>query len=186
VEYIGKAPYALDEDYTITDNFKVKIPDNFSWNRVWGVLVESCRFTAEVAARYGRTVIMEPRVGEIVCSVDSMLRLIDDVNMDNFKANFDTGHFSAQRENIPLALKKLEVKFANIHIADNDPVNTSHLPVGTGKTDWYEFFRVLKSMNYNGYLGLDLSSSDAIIEDLKQAVEYISKVAKALEVDVEW
>ena len=41
---------------------------------------------------------MEPRVGEVICSVDSMIRLLDDVNSDYFKANFDTGHFSAQRE----------------------------------------------------------------------------------------
>lgn len=121
VEYIGGAPYQLDEDYSFGNTFKVRIPEDFSWEKLWSVLVESCKFTAEVAAQYDRTIIMEPRVGEIVCSADSMIRLINDVDMPNFKANFDTGHFCAQRENVPLALKKLEGKFANIHLSDNNP-----------------------------------------------------------------
>jgi len=186
VEYIGKAPYQLDEDYSFGDNFRLRIPNNFQWDRVWDVLVESCRFTAQYAAEHGKIIIMEPRVGEIVCSVDSMIRLINDVGMDNFKANFDTAHFSAQRENVPLALKKLEGKFANIHIADNNPVDTQHLPIGKGIIDWNEFFRLLKQMNYSGYMGLDLGSKDSIVEDLKSSVKYIEDVAKSLDLGVSY
>ena len=104
---------------------------------MWNVLVESGRFTAGVAAEYGKTIIMEPRVGEVICSIDSMIRLIDDVAMNSFRGNFDTGHFSAQRENIPLALANLRGKFVNIHLSDNDPVTTDHLLIGDGtSTGW--------------------------------------------------
>jgi sugar phosphate isomerase/epimerase len=129
---------------------------------------------------------MEPRIGESICSVDSMIRLIHDVDVDNFHANFDTGHFSAQRENVSLALMKLEGKFGNIHLSDNDPVNTNHLPIGQGSIDWREFFRVLKRLNYEGYLGLDLGMSDTIEEDYKKSIEYISKIGHELEIEFEW
>jgi sugar phosphate isomerase/epimerase len=66
--------------------------------------VESCQNCAAVAAQCGKTVIMEPRVDEVICSLDSLLRLMEHGQRENFKANFDTGHFSAQREAIPLAL----------------------------------------------------------------------------------
>ncbi|MDD4494491.1 MAG: sugar phosphate isomerase/epimerase [Eubacteriales bacterium] len=186
VEYIGKAPYQLDESYSFGDTFRMHIPDDFSWERLWSVLVESCRFTAEVAAQYNRTVIMEPRVAEVICSADSMIRLIKDVNMDNFKANFDTGHFSAQRENVPLALKKLEGQFANIHIADNNPIDTNHLPIGAGTIDWYEFFRILKLMNYTGYLGLDLGKSEHIEQDYKLSLERIKIITDKLGIELQW
>ena len=101
VDYIGCAPYQLGEEYNFGDSFRVRIPENFSWEKVWDVLVQSCRRTSEIASAYGKGIIMEPRVGEIICSVDSMIRLINDVNMDNFKANFDTAHFSAQRGKRP-------------------------------------------------------------------------------------
>jgi sugar phosphate isomerase/epimerase len=114
-----------------------------------------------------------------------MLRLIEHVERPNFKANFDTGHFSAQRENVVLALEKLRGKFANIHISDNDPVNTDHLPVGEGPTDWPEFFRVLKTMNYSGYLGLDLGQSRPLVEGYKTSVETIRSVAAALKLKID-
>src|SRR6185369_13771649 len=132
---------------------------------------DSCQFTAEIAAQHGRTIIMEPRVGEVICSVDSMLRLIHDVGMKNFRANFDTAHFSAQRENVPLALMKLEGKFANIHISDNDPKNAEHLAIGEGSIDWHEFFRTLKMLGYDGYLGLDLGAGKGLLKGYRTSVE---------------
>lgn len=103
----------------------------------------------------------------------------------NFQANFDTGHFSAQRENVALALTKLEGRFANIHISDNDPVNTNHLPIGDGSIDWLEFFRVLKLMRYEGYLGLDLGMSRTIVRDYRRSVERISSIAAKLKIPLE-
>ena len=186
VKYRGKAPYELGDDYSFGNTFQITIPKGFSWKRVWDALVESCQFTAEIAAQLGRTIIMEPRVGEVICSVDSMLRLIHDVGMKNFRANFDTAHFSAQRENVPLALMKLEGKFANIHIADNDPRDTAHLPIGNGTIDWREFFRLLKRMNYQGYLGLDLGGRESIEKDYRESLRYLKKVADELQIRLEW
>jgi sugar phosphate isomerase/epimerase len=177
VEYVGERPYALGEDYKFGDVFRVRIPDDFSWDRVWAVLVESCRETARVAGALGKTIIMEPRVGEVICSVDSMLRLIEAVAMDNFKANFDTGHFAAQRENVPLAVAKLQGKYANVHVADNDPKTTEHLPVGDGVIVWPEFFRLLKLHGYEGYLGLDLGNRPTLVDDLKRSAAVLAEVA---------
>jgi len=185
VEYIGKAPYKLDEEYSFGNTFKVRIPDGFSWEKLWSVLVESCAFTADVSKAYDKTVIMEPRIGEVICSVDSMIRLINDVNKDNFKANFDTGHICAQRENIPLALKKLEGNFANFHLSDNIPSDTNHLPIGDGSIDWDEFFRVLKIMNYDGYLGLDLNKSSALEQDYLKSYRFIENLCNKHGITVE-
>jgi sugar phosphate isomerase/epimerase len=177
VRYVGDKPYGLGEDYKFGDVFRVRIPAGFSWPRVWGVLVESCKETATVAAKLGKTIIMEPRVGEIICSVDSEIRLIHDVGMPNFKANFDTGHFAAQRENVPLALAKLEGLYANIHVSDNDPANTDHLPIGDGLIDWDEFFRVLKVQGYDGYLGLDLGNRPTLTDDLRRSADKLQEFA---------
>src|SRR4051794_39851755 len=177
VQYLGASPYALGEEYSFGDTYRMRIPDDFNWQEVWDTLVESCRITADIAQQHGKTIIMEPRVGEVICSVDSMIRLINDVAMPNFKANFDTGHFAAQRENVVLALTKLRGQFANIHVADNDPVNTDHLPIGDGVIDWPEFFRVLKVQGYRGYLGLDLGNRPTLIEDLKRSADRIQQLA---------
>lgn len=177
VKYVGHAPYQLGKKYRFGNTFQVQIPHGFSWEKVWTTLVESCTHAADICREFNRTVIMEPRVGEVICSVDSMIRLIHDVGRVNFKANFDTAHFSAQRENVPLALEKLKGHFANIHLSDNDPISPDHLPIGKGIIDWNEFFRILKLQGYQGYLGLDLARRESLVADLKQSVQKLKKIA---------
>jgi sugar phosphate isomerase/epimerase len=175
VEYLNGRPYALGKKYSIMDKIPIHIPDGFSWNAVWNALVESCRACADIAP--DMTILMEPRIGETVCSTDALLRLVMDVDRLNFKGNFDTGHFSAGRECVPLALKKLQGHFANIHISDNDPSNLRHITVGKGTIDWSEFFRLLKEMEYAGYLGIDLTLSKTLRQDLLESADFILKTA---------
>ncbi|MEK7408824.1 MAG: sugar phosphate isomerase/epimerase family protein [Acidobacteriota bacterium] len=187
VRYLKNKPYQLGAKggYRFADGSRIRVPRGFDWNRVWAALVKSCQACADVAAQYGKTVIMEPRVGEVICSVDSMLRLLEHVDRPHFKANFDTAHFCAQRENVVLALMKLRCRFANIHIADNRPVNTDHLPIGDGIIDWMEFFRALKNMGYDGYLGLDLGPAPSLVRDYRKSVERIQSIASRLKLNIE-
>jgi len=185
VTYLEARPYELGKNYRFADRTRLAIPKGFEWDRVWGALVESCGQCADAAARQGKTVIMEPRVGEVICSPDSLLRLIEHVGRPNFKANFDTGHFSAQRENPVLALAKLKGRFANIHISDNDPANTDHLPIGDGTIDWREFFRVLKQMKYDGYLGLDLGARRSLVAGYRRSLDYLRSLAAELRLRLE-
>ncbi|MFN7996521.1 MAG: sugar phosphate isomerase/epimerase family protein [Bryobacteraceae bacterium] len=185
VRYVDARPYELGKGYSFANTTRVAIPRGFDWEQVWSALVESCQACADIAAKHRMIVLMEPRVGETICSVDSMLRLIEHVGRPNFKANFDTGHFGAQRENVPLALEKLRGKFANIHIADNNPLNSEHLPIGDGVIDWREFFRVLKGMKYDGYLGLDLGARRTLVADYRKSVKRLRALASQLKVPME-
>jgi len=187
VRYLSANPYQLggNRQYAFANQTRVRIPAGFSWQPLWDALVSSSRECADIASQYRKTVIMEPRVGEVICSVDSLLRLIEHVARPNFQANFDTGHFSAQRENVVLALAKLAGKFANIHISDNDPVDTNHLPIGDGSIDWLGFFRTLKAMHYSGYLGLDLGMSKSIVRDYQKSRERIQAIAAQLKIPME-
>jgi len=187
VEYLDAKPYQLGAKggYAFSNGARMRIPEGFDWNRVWAALVRSCRACADIAATYGKTLIIEPRVGEVICSVDSLLRLIEQVDRPNFKANFDTGHFCAQRENVALALLKLRGRFANIHLSDNNPIDTRHLPIGEGVIDWPEFFRVLKLIGYDGYLGLDFGMTESLVDDYRASVERIQTIAAELQICVE-
>ena len=187
VRYLETRPYQLgaEDGYQFANQTRLRIPNRFDWNAVWAALVAGCQSCADIAAEYNKIVLMEPRVGEVICSVDSQLRLIEHVGRPNFKANFDTAHFSAQRENVPLALMKMRGHFGNIHIADNHPSNTDHLPIGDGAIDWQEFFRVLKLIGYDGYLGLDLGLNRKLRAGYRKSVERIQSIASAQQIHVE-
>lgn len=187
VDYLQTRPYQLTGDggYQFADVPALRLPPGFDWTEVWNALVESCRFCSDVAAEYRRTLIMEPRVGEVICSVDSLLRLIDHVGRPNFKANFDTAHFSAQRENVVLALAKLRGHFANVHISDNNPSNTDHLPIGEGSIDWKEFLCTLHQMGYTGYLGLDLGLTASLLDGYRVSLDRLQSFADELHLPLE-
>jgi sugar phosphate isomerase/epimerase len=187
VRYLTSMPYRLGAKggYRFPGATRIRIPHGFSWDAVWTALVESCRACADIAAANEKVVLMEPRVGETICTVDSLLRLLEHAGRPNLKANFDTGHFAAQRENPVLALEKLRGSFANIHISDNDPANADHLPVGDGTIDWLEFFRGLKSMGYTGYLGLDHGGGRSPATAYRRSLDCIREVAAKLRLDIE-
>ena len=84
-----------------------------------------------------------------------------------------------------LALEKLRGHFANIHIADNNPVSTEHLPLGEGTIDWEGFFRVLQRMKYEGYLGLDLGATRPLIPAYRKSVNRIRSIAAKLKLKIE-
>jgi sugar phosphate isomerase/epimerase len=186
VEYLQTPPYQLSGGtYKFENMTRLRIPNGFDWAQVWEALVISTRSCADLAAEYQRTVLMEPRIGEVVCSVDSLLRLIEHVDRPNLKANLDTGHFSAQRENVVLSVAKLQGHFANVHVSDNDPVNSKHVAIGDGLIDWKEFLLALHQVGYTGYLGLDLGASENLIAEYKRSAERLHELGRVLNIPME-
>ena len=186
VEYLQTPPYQLTGGtYRFENVTRLRLPNGFEWQPVWETLVSSVRFCADVAAQYDRIVLMEPRVGEVICSVDSLLRLIEQVDRPNLKANLDTGHFSAQRENTVLSIAKLRGHFANVHVADNNPTDAEHLAIGDGSIDWKEFLLTLHRDGYSGYLGLDLRASDNLVNEYKRSAVRLQELGKELDIPME-
>ena len=176
VTFSGPRPYAGSK-YAFDEDYRVRFDPAFDWEAQWDVLVESVGRCCDMVKEIGKKVIMEPRVGEIICSSDSLLRLIKDVGRDNFYANFDCAHFQAQKEILPITLMKLRGKFANIHIADNDGTSSAHLPLGRGNIDWEAFFEGLVLMRYDAYLGVDIGDTPNVVEDLKASARFILNMA---------
>lgn len=186
VNYLQAAPYQLSGDaYKFENVTRLRLPKGFEWEKVWEAVVSSARFCADVAAEYKRTVLMEPRIGEVICSVDSLLRLIEHVDRPNLKANLDTAHFSAQRENVVLSVAKLKGHFANVHVADNDPSNSEHIAIGDGTIDWKEFLLTLHRSGYTGYLGLDLRASENLVDEYKRSAARLHEMGKELDIPME-
>jgi len=178
-------PCLGDDGFEYLNRSQMRIPERFDWGPVWPVLVDSCQRCADVAAQYGKTVIIEPVVGQVICSVDTLLRLIQHVQRDNFKGNFDTAHFGAEHEDVGAALARLRGNVANVHVSDNDASRRDHLPIGEGSINWREFFSVLKDMTYNGYVGLDLGRHSSLPDGYRHSVDQLLKLASDLHIQIE-
>ncbi|HYE07018.1 MAG TPA: sugar phosphate isomerase/epimerase family protein [Planctomycetota bacterium] len=156
VEFIGPRPYV--GALRFGERYQVRMPDAFSWARQWDAIVESIRACADIAHEHGLTLILEPRVAEMVSGTDAMLRLMDWVERDNFRANFDCAHLNAQKEILPISARKLAGRIAGVHLADNDGTDNRHLFPGDGNIDFEGVLRELHRQGFAGSLGIDLGS----------------------------
>lgn len=151
----ARRPYKLGEEYNFNLDYRPTLPKGFDWKACWGAVVESCRKACETAEKYKLNVLMEPRVGEVICNSESMLMLLKDVNHVRLKANFDFAHFVAQKEILPLSWAKLEKHVGGIHVADNNSKDVEHRQIGQGTIDFVTILHLIGQSDYQGYMGLD-------------------------------
>jgi sugar phosphate isomerase/epimerase len=178
VEFVGPKPYV--GKLRFGEHYKVVMPDDFSWDAQWTALVESVRTCADIAARYDLTLIIEPRVAELICSTDSLLRLMDHVQRPNLKANFDCAHLNAQKEILPLSARKLAGRIAGVHLADNDGSDNRHLMPGDGNIDFKGLFKELVRQKFSGSLGIDLGSLPELGARFRDCAHWARSLAKEM------
>jgi len=154
VEFTTHTPYG--EALEFSRQFDVRIPEGFSWERTWAVLVEATRRCAAIARDAGLRLCLEPRVGELVSNTDALLRLFHQVEDPTFGAVLDTAHLHAQKEILPLSVEKLGRRIVYVHASDNDGRDNEHLAPGRGTVDWGGVFDGLRRHGFDGYVGIDI------------------------------
>lgn len=179
IEFIGPRPYS--SAIVFAERYRVRVPEGFSWRGFWRMLVDVMRSCSRIAAEHGLRFAIEPRVGETVSNSDAMLRLIDDVGMDNFGAVLDVGHLNAAKELIPLSIEKLGDRIFYVHASDNDGRDNYHWAPGRGVVDWDAVFEGLKRHGFGGYIAVDVGGRDILDrldQEVTEAKKFIEEKAK--------
>ena len=179
VKFVGTAPYSGAVVFGV--KYQVEIDPSFSWRKFWNMLVNVYREIARIADDHGLKFVLEPRIGETISNSDAMLRLLDEVNMDNFGAVLDTGHLHAAKELIPLSIEKLGEKIMYVHVSDNDGRDNWHLAPGEGTIDWDGVFKGLKKFGFNGPIAIDVGGKDILDqldEKVLKAKEFVEKAVE--------
>lgn len=156
LHFRGVAPYK--QAVTFNERFEVRIPKGFSWARQWDALVDGIGRCKRIANRGGLTLLVEPRVGEMVSNTEAMLRLLDAVGHGGFGVVFDTGHQHGQKELLPLSVMKLGKAIKYVHASDNDGRTNAHNAIGDGAIDWPGVFDALRRVGFDGWVGVDVGN----------------------------
>ncbi|MDD5502241.1 MAG: sugar phosphate isomerase/epimerase [Candidatus Thermoplasmatota archaeon] len=173
IEFIGEVPYK--EAIKYGRQIKVEIPKSFNWQKYWKFFSGNVKRLNEIAKDNSLKFCVEPRVGEVINNTDSLLRLFDEVNDDNFGAILDTAHLHAQKEIIPLSIEKLGKKIFYVHAADNDSRTNEHLAPGKGTIDWDATFKGLRKFGFNGYVAIDVGVAENLIEEYNISKKFLEK-----------
>ena len=89
------------------------------------------------------------------------------VNDDNFKICLDTGHVATFSElSVAKAVRDLGNEIRTFHIHDSVPDRDLHLLPCFGTTDWIDFSKALKEINYKGALSLETAPPKKLPDDI--------------------
>ncbi|MBD3197743.1 MAG: TIM barrel protein [Candidatus Lokiarchaeota archaeon] len=180
LKYISERPY--DDSIKFNVDIKIQVEQgkySFNWNSHWSNIVNSIKKCDEIAIDHGLKLCLEPRVHESIPNTDSILRLFDWVDSDNFGAVLDCGHLHAQKELIPLSVEKLSNKIFFVHASDNDGRKNDHLGVGRGNIDWEGTLKALKKHNFDGYIAIDIGNLPSpynLEDEIIHSMKYLRKL----------
>lgn len=123
----------------------------------WARLVDAVRQIGEHAAEKRIQIAVEllPFPFAFVNSLDSMLRLLDEVALPEVTAAIDISHLWLRRIE-PSEIARLGGRIGQVHIADCDGVRHGDLPAGTGTTPFVPYLTALRDAGYEGTASVEL------------------------------
>jgi sugar phosphate isomerase/epimerase len=116
-------------------------------------LLEHFRRAAEYAARVGSKVTLEPICRfevDIIRNAQEGLYWVREVNRPCFGLMLDTFHMNIEDASIESSLREAAPFLWHIHISDSN-----RLSPGQGHFDFPNMFRILKEINYQGFVSVE-------------------------------
>jgi sugar phosphate isomerase/epimerase len=94
------------------------------------------------------------------------------INLDNLYITYDTSHFYTCDGDVNILWDYFSKIIKNVHLVENfSKTSDTHPPLGTGKVNFHEIFKVMKNHKYQGPIIIELSSA----KDLPQSINFINK-----------
>ena len=112
-----------------------------------------------IAKSKGVTIALEPHVDQAVEKPDQLVELINKINMDSVKANFDISHFNVQGIDVNESIKKVLPISVACDVKDERGVvpNWSYVAPGEGEFDYTNYLKIMKKADYKGFITIEIS-----------------------------
>ncbi len=154
----------------------VKVPEGFKWEDLRKSVISQLQKSSDIATKYGLQFAIEMRAGDFISSVDGTIALFKDTERENIGMVYDVAHAHAISEYLDLGIYKLDKYLKLIHLSDNDGTRPFHYQPGKGDIDFKNIINTLKKIDYDGYLVVDISGINNIVEEAKKMKGMLEKM----------
>ncbi|MFD0681144.1 MULTISPECIES: sugar phosphate isomerase/epimerase family protein [unclassified Paenibacillus] len=145
---------------------------SLSWIR--GGLERIC----EHAERYSIRVTLEPQNKKNVNNLNTTketIQFIHDLQIPNLKLMLDVYHMNEEDRSVTQGFWDGKELLTYVHAADTD-----RQPPGQGSFDYLKVLRMLQSLNYSGYITMEISQKPDSFEAAKSAVQHLQALLHLL------
>lgn len=132
-----------------------------SRREAWQRFVENMQELAVYTEGTGVHLTIEavtPMESPVITTSNDLVDVIADIGHANVNTMLDVVPPLIAYEPFSAYFDKLGDKVAHVHLCDYDGVTEAHLRLGSGKLPLYEFIRILKEYNYQGYVSTEFYS----------------------------
>lgn len=181
----------LDLAYDFRADNVLVVVGEYIWNREvipprdqWRWVVTALRELGLRARDLGLKIVveLEPFPLSLVNDIDTMVALLDDVDLDTVQANIDVSHLALSRVK-PEELRRLKGRAGHVHISDCDGRVHGDLPPGRGVVEFAPYLREIKNLQIDGAISIELEFSpepDAIVEWVEEAYQATDRLLAPL------
>lgn len=129
------------------------------WNDVKEAMADELRAWVSVLEDGKTTLTFKPHAGDAVQSAERVLWLIRAVGCPRIRIVFDYSHFFVEGYPLEESLRQLLAYAPLIVVKDAEGTSEKHtyLLPGDGKTDYLAYFRLLRELNYSGFVNVEVS-----------------------------
>ncbi|HEX9060586.1 MAG TPA: sugar phosphate isomerase/epimerase family protein [Clostridia bacterium] len=120
---------------------------------------------------------IEPEPGMFIQKSTEAIKLINDIKDDRLTLNLDIGHVYCCEDDAMKAIEKSIPYSRHIHIEDiKNRIHYHEIP-GTGDIDFNTIIKMLKELNYQHYVSVELyHHADVYEKALSQSLQHLRKV----------
>ena len=128
---------------------------------------------ANLAEKDSITVLLENHQER---SAKPIIKIITTIDSENLKACFDIGHFTVfgEKDAVLFLNDYPEGLIREIHLSDNMGDEDSHLPLGKGRINFFNFFKAIDSASLDPYYTLEAKDLSGVIAGIR----YLKKIGR--------
>jgi inosose dehydratase len=130
------------------------------WENVKEAMADELRAWVPVLEDGRTTLTFKPHAGDAVQSAERVLWLINAVGSPRIRIVFDYSHFYVEGYALEESLRRLIAYAPLIVVKDSEGTSEKHtyLLPGDGTTDYLAYFRLLRELDYSGFVNVEVSA----------------------------
>lgn len=164
----------------------------------WALLIRHIKALAHIAhEHYGVRAVIHPHAGGYIEFADEIQKILEDIPYELAGLCLDTGHLYYSKMEPLQWLRDHADRLDYIHFKDiNDKVYRQVMneqikffdacakgvmcPIGQGVIDYPEIYKLLKAIDYQGYITIeqerDPRNSDTSLQDVSKSLQYLRSI----------